>query len=102
MSFTFCVFARSGNPFLFRKFIARRMKGHAPLLSLDPYVDRVPNALVFHENSFGPKLRANQRGELKLQSLRSGRQSLARAVIVALARRFWAEWCRHHRECFCR
>jgi len=23
MNFTFCVFARSGNPFLFRKFIAR-------------------------------------------------------------------------------
>src|SRR3974390_943398 len=80
MSFTFCVFARSGNPFLFRKFIARRMKGHAPLLSLDPYVDRVPNALVFHEISFGPQLRANQYGELKLQRLRSGRQSLARAV----------------------
>jgi len=55
MNFTFCVFARSGNPFLFRKFIARRMKGHAPLLSLDPYVDRVPNALVFHKISLDQK-----------------------------------------------
>src|SRR5262249_28863374 len=39
MSFTFCVFARSKNSFLFRKFIAWRMRDHAPLPSLDPNVD---------------------------------------------------------------
>src|SRR5262249_3543540 len=49
MSFTFCVFARSKNSFLSRKFIAWRMRDHAPLPSLDPNVDCVPNALVFHE-----------------------------------------------------
>jgi len=51
MSFAFCVFARSENPLLFGKAIAWRMQGNAPLLSLDPYVDCVPNTPVFHENS---------------------------------------------------
>jgi len=45
---------------LSHNFDACRMDGDGPLFSLDPYVDSISYASVFHENNSGPKSEAEQ------------------------------------------